>query len=161
MKCQEVLNLLINQFKNEKWFYTADTDEYGRCVVYAHWIDADVQGSVPHSLNGKRVLLHFADNKKACREKYVINVNNKKSFLSEQQVKEEDTLDLDELISKLDILEMSYGFNVLETIFYETHDQKNAITNLSIKFPQVRKEIDQLYQTYGFDLIYENLGVSQ
>jgi hypothetical protein len=49
------------------------------------------------------------------------------------------------------------GSNIMQDIFYEVHDKENAVTNLSAKFPDVRKSMEKLYAQYGFDLIYENM----
>jgi hypothetical protein len=61
------------------------------------------------------------------------------------------------LTDELDRLERLCGSNILQDIFYETHDQNNAVTNLSAKYPEVRQRIQKLYDKYGFDVIYEEL----
>jgi hypothetical protein len=61
------------------------------------------------------------------------------------------------LTDELDSLERICGSNVLGEIFFETHDKHNAVTNSSSKYPEVRKRLEKLYDTYGFDLLYEQL----
>ena len=61
------------------------------------------------------------------------------------------------LTDELDRLEKLCGSNILGEIFFEEHDRENAVTNLSSKFPEVRKHIHRLYELYGFDTIYEEL----
>jgi hypothetical protein len=61
------------------------------------------------------------------------------------------------LTDELDRLEKLCGSNILQDIFYEVHDQKNAVTNLSARYPEVRTRIQKLYDKYGFNAIYEEL----
>lgn len=61
------------------------------------------------------------------------------------------------LTEELDRLEKICGTNILADIFFEENDQVNAITNLSAKFPQVREKMHQLYQEYGFEILYNEL----
>ena len=71
--------------------------------------------------------------------------------LSADVVKE--PLDIRVLIKELDRLERICGSNTMQDIFYEVHDQANAVTNSSSKFPEVRRRMESLYQKYGFDII--------
>jgi hypothetical protein len=66
-------------------------------------------------------------------------------------------LDINYLIKELDRLERICGSNHMQDIFYEVHDQDNAVTNLSSKFPDVRRRMESLYKKYGFDIIYEEM----
>lgn len=61
------------------------------------------------------------------------------------------------LTDEIDRLERICGSNILQDIFYEIQDGKNAVTNLSAKFPEVRARMQKLYDKYGFDIIYEEL----
>jgi hypothetical protein len=61
------------------------------------------------------------------------------------------------LTDEIDRLERICGSNILQDIFYEIQDGKNAVTNLSAKFPEVRTRMQKLYDKYGFDIIYEEL----
>jgi hypothetical protein len=67
------------------------------------------------------------------------------------------TVNLHYLLSELDRLEKICGSNLLQDIFYEVHDGKNAVTNYGSKFPEVKNAIQVLYHTYGFDAIYEEI----
>lgn len=139
---------LANRLKRNDWFYDVSLDKYGRVVVYALWIDGDVMIEVPSILCGRQVLLHFSNKKLS--EKPDIEV----------QDSTDEPLNLLELTNKLDKLEKVCGTNILESIFYEEHDGKNAVTNWSNKFPEVRKVMHDLYSKYGFDMIYNELEIS-
>jgi len=66
-------------------------------------------------------------------------------------------LSIRHLENELDRLERLCGSNTLQDIFYEIKDAHNAVTNLSARYPEVRKALERLYDQYGFDVIYENL----
>jgi hypothetical protein len=70
---------------------------------------------------------------------------------------EDEEQSLRHLQDELDRLEKICGTNTLSDIFFEIKDGKNAITNMSSRFPDVRKSMDKLYDTYGFDVLYEEL----
>jgi hypothetical protein len=65
--------------------------------------------------------------------------------------------DIGELIDELSRLEKICGSNTLQDIFYEIHDGKNAVTNLSDRYPLIKGSLQSLYDEYGFDVIYEEL----
>ncbi|CAM6004238.1 unnamed protein product [Sphagnum balticum] len=68
-----------------------------------------------------------------------------------------DTPDTSLLTRELDRLEKQCGSNILQDIFYEIHDGKNAVTNLGAKYPEVRESLMDLYRAYGFDVIYNEM----
>lgn len=68
-----------------------------------------------------------------------------------------DDQSLRHLQNELDRLEKVCGSHTLQDIFYESHDGKNAVTNMSKHYVDVRKSMDKLIQEYGFDVIYEEL----
>lgn len=61
------------------------------------------------------------------------------------------------LTDEIDRLEKLCGSNILQDIFYEIQDGKNAVTNLSARYPEVRQRMEKLHAKYGFDVIYEEL----
>lgn len=58
---------------------------------------------------------------------------------------------------ELDKLEKQCGSNILQDIFYEIHDGKNAVTKLGERYPEVQTAMRRLYSEYGFDTIYNEL----
>jgi hypothetical protein len=113
---------------------------------------------IPAKINNKQVLFHFFHPQHTYIkfEPNTIPQVEKKVEPVVTHVTQEE-VNIDDLISDLDDLEDICGSNVLQDIFYEVHDGKNAVTNWSSKFPEVRIALDKLYSTYGFDLIYEEL----
>ena len=74
----------------------------------------------------------------------------------------EEEKSLRHLQNELERLEKICGSYSLQDIFYEVHDAnltsgRNTVTNLSARYPEVRKALDKLYDQYGFDVIYEEL----
>lgn len=61
------------------------------------------------------------------------------------------------LTDELDRLEKLCGTHILQEIFYEVHDGKNKVTNMSARYPVVEQGVKKLYDKYGFDTIYEEL----
>lgn len=70
---------------------------------------------------------------------------------------EEEEKSIMYLQRELDKLEKECGSYTLQDIFYEVQDGKNAVTNMSARYPNVRKGLERLYNLYGFDVIYEEL----
>jgi hypothetical protein len=70
---------------------------------------------------------------------------------------EEEEKSVLHLQKELDRLEKQCGSYTLQDIFYEIQDGKNAVTNMSARYPEVRKGLEKLYSQYGFDVIYEEL----
>ncbi len=151
--------------KDKPWFHSTDTDASGRIIVYVTYIDKDVLASVPNTLDGKQVLVHFAGAKLATREKFTNVITHGFTYpdnspsLCDRDIDtpEEEDADLAHLISELDRLERLCGSNTLQDLFYETHDGDNAVTNQSKFFPEIRSALEKIYNQYGFDVIYNEL----
>jgi hypothetical protein len=163
------LALLRDSFKDRDWFHSVDLDKSNRLVVYVKYMCEETTYDIPRQVEGVNVLCHFAGSKNISQELFSHkNVKPKKNLPSLEVVdgvgddlefiEEPNTpLDLRELVAELDRLEKMSGSNIMQDIFYETHDGINAVTNLSSKFPDVRRGMEKLYNQYGFDLIYENM----
>ena len=174
----EGLDFIKQSLQSKDWFYQTSLNENNKIVVYVHYMSEDILRNVPLQIAGHHVLVHFAAAEKAKRDNFTDTV---KPRLSQDAPIEEplsnedeigsydvaslidltDELDVDineqYLISELERLEKICGANILESIFFEEHDGKNAVTNLSIKHPNIRDAIHILYKEYGFDVIYEIL----
>lgn len=137
---------LATQFSSKDWYSDIGTDK-NDIVIYTKFMNLDTLSSVPDYVNGKRVLIHFAVSKNLNKEKYV-------EVLS-KPIEEEKELDMSVLAAELKELTTKCNANILEDIFYEIKDQKNALTNLSFKYPEIRTRLEVLYDEYGFDIIYE------
>lgn len=169
---QPLVQLRIS-FGNRDWFHSVDKDKYGRIVVYVKYMCDETTYDIPRQIDGVNVLVHFAGSKNIKKELYAHKGYQPKTVplprvstgvedLGDSDdiefIEEPNTpLDLRELVAELDRLEKMSGSNIMQDIFYEVHDGVNAVTNLSIKFPEVRQGMEKLYHQYGFDLIYENM----
>lgn len=164
METDKSLIELAAKFKDQPWFFDVGSDNFGRLIVYATTMSLDVFSSVPDTFDGKNVLVHFAQSKTATKDQFKANpiVTAKAPvFLTQPlkvvEIESEFEPDLALLTQELDRLEKICGSNILQDIFYETHDGKNAVTDLSSKYPDVRFAVEKLYNQYGFDVIYEEL----
>lgn len=166
MSIEEGMNQLSEMFKGKDWFYDIGTDQYGRLVVYVKYMCHENLHDVPDKAGGIQVLVHFAASKLASREQFVDNGVPKRPYdtdidtsavVLDDVIDAEDEKSLLHLQNELDRLEKICGSNMLQDIFYEIQDGKNAVTNLSARFPEVRKGLEKLFQVYGFDVIYEEL----
>jgi hypothetical protein len=182
MSINEGMDQLSQQFKGRDWFYDVGTDQYGRIVVYVKYMCHETLHEIPDKAGGVQVLVHFAASKTATREQFTETPTPKPLSPVEftQKAKEAqangidvgvgqmlDELDVGafstkELTSRylqdeLDRLEKICGSRTLQDIFYEIQDGPNAVTNLSARYPEVRKGMEKLYDQYGFDVIYEEL----
>jgi hypothetical protein len=151
---------LFNLLKDQDWFYDIGIDPHGRYVVFVKTMNQTILSSIPYHFDGKQVLCHYSSFKDADKYNFIYPSNTPKISFPKEVLPpkiDEEELDLDALVKELDRLEELCGFNILNDIFYEVHDHKNAVTNLSEKFPQVRKSMDKLYLQYGFDVLYDLL----
>lgn len=182
MEVSERLETLKQMFKDREWVFDVGLDQYGRLVVYTKFTCHETLHDIPDRVDGQQVMVHFADSKTATREKFTNSPNAPGSLLKPfvaaakaAQVKGVDTgfgqaaddieelpsnlleFDTDDLCKELDRLEKICGTNILQDIFYELHDGKNAVTNLSVRYPEVRARLEKLYDEFGFDVIYEEM----
>lgn len=145
MDMSEGLVVLNDLCKNNDWFYDLALDR-DKFIVYTRWINKEVLEEIPDMVANKQVLVHFANYKTANKEVFTNSL-----------VPANNDVNLRDLIDELDTLESVCGPNILNDIFYEVHDGKNAVTNLSMKYPEVRSRMEKLYSEYGFDVVYEEL----
>lgn len=158
MKTFANLDELVEYVQQYEWFCSTGLDKYNRFVVYVNRMDFGIIADMPPKINNKQVLFHFY----VPPQQYINNVSNRITQVEPPHktivvATEPDEVNIQDLILELDRLEKICGSNVLQDVFYEVHDGKNAVTNWSVKFPEVRSSIENLYSTYGFDLIYEEL----
>ncbi|HEY5267615.1 MAG TPA: hypothetical protein VII94_00595 [Candidatus Saccharimonadales bacterium] len=158
-------------FKDKPWFHSMEQEVSGRIVVYVKYMDKEVLTGVPDTLDGKQVVVHFVGAKLATREMFTDNPSMRHSFVSSEPITtpvlvpdEVDAMtsvdedkSLSYLISELERLERQCGSNTLADIFFEIKDQGNAVTEWSKRYPDVRKDLETLYDSYGFDVLYEEL----
>lgn len=167
---QSVVATLKQKFQNNKWFHDVALDRYNRPVVYVYELSREVDETVPQTLGGRQVLVHWASSLTFKKEQFVSNGKENDaepiSLLTkvedvsndvEYDIQDDEIQSIGFLMEELDRLEKICGHNILEDMFYEIHDGKNAVTNLSSRFPEVRVVLDKLYNEFGFDVIYEEL----
>lgn len=176
MDFNESVNQLSTLYKGKDWFNDIGTDTFGRIVVYVKHMNHEVLKDIPDMVAGKQILVHFIGSKTATREQFVKTDHNSKfmQVITETQANgdsenfgqvldelafqfEDEEQSLRHLQNELDRLEKICGSNALQDIFYEVQDGNNAVTNLSSRYPGVRKDIEKLFDQYGFDVIYEEL----
>lgn len=160
---------LHDTFVNRDWFHSVDQDKSNRLVVYVKYMCDETTNDIPRQVDGVNVLCHFATSKIIKKELFAHKGFKPKEVPVSEVVEDlgsddiefieelNTPLDLRELVMELDRLEKLSGSNIMQDIFYEVHDGVNAVTNLSSKFPDVKRGMEKLYQQYGFDLIYENM----
>ena len=162
MHITEAALVLTNQFQGRDWFVNviAKDEKPQTLIVVTKRQSLEILKEIPNNIDEYRILVHFHQPAVSS----MLNPTLKLAQVAEVVVAVSSTesipppdLDLKFLIQELDKLEQIYGENVVESIFYEEHDGKNCVTNLSDKFPDVRKIIHELYGLYGFDIIYEEL----
>lgn len=187
MEKEQVVSYLTDMFRSKEWFDHVGFDQYNRVVVYVHKMDSSVVNLIPEfTEDRKRIMVHFASSVRTDKNDVVNRpqslsgvpiyrganeVISPATFLQSvraiqaQEIQiidpeeEERALELrvQKLTDELDRLEKICGTNILADVFFECHDQKNAVTNLSDKFPEIRHRVQKLYDEYGFDVLYEQL----
>lgn len=173
MNTQEAIQTLKKQFQSKDWFSDVDQDNFNKIVVYVKYLSSEVITSIPDRIGGHYILVHFANSKIADSKQFITDAsiwqppqtkgkwivetvkNIELDHLKEPMVCRPIKPPHSDLIGELDRLALICGENILQDIFYEIVDGKNALTNLSPKFPEVRKSMEKLYDMYGFETINE------
>lgn len=163
MDNKEVLASLNELCRGKEWFYDLGVDQFNRPVVYVRSMLSEVTSSIPDRINGVQVMVHYAPALLVKKDQFVtmettsLSITDLTKPAPQMIDDEEDNTPIEVLVKELDRLERICGTNILCDVFFEEHDGENAVTNLSSKYPEVRESIHKLYETYGFDLIYEEL----
>jgi len=152
MNIEDALNYLNCLVHDKSWFYAVYPTGYKQIVVHALWQSKDILELIPEFVGEYQVLVHFAlpDYKK----------EHKPAVYGSCIIPESDhqpELKIDSLIKELDRLEKVCGSHTLQDIFYEVQDGKNAVTDMSKRYPEVRSSLEKLFDVYGFDVIYEEI----
>ena len=154
MTINEKLSKLKNQLSTNDWFFDVSISEQSKHItVLVYYMNYDVLTLIPTKLDDYNVLVHFANVPMPIK-------NDKTDHVVIIDEDESDEPDIDYLMYQLDKMEKICGANVLENVFFEIHDGKNAVTNLSTKFPEVKVVMQELYDTFGFDVVYGELQIS-
>ena len=165
---------LADQCQGQPWFSEIGRDQYGCLVVYVKYMDKTVI-TPDFTPDGRQVKCHYATSLLTNKNKYLNSLesptalkphvptqlsahpNTDIDVVTEVVGTEDEEKSILYLQKELDRLERQCGSYTLQDIFYEVHDQKNSVTNLSSRYPEVRKGLERLYKLYGFDTIYEEL----
>lgn len=138
------LELFVNSLEQYDWFCDAELGQFNKFIVYVDKFDMKTISLIPLHIGGYHVVFHY------------IASQPSKNIITPPETK---VLSISDLIIELSYLKDICGAKSLESIFYEVHDQDNAVTSVSEFYPEVKKAMDRLYQDFGFDLIYEQLDV--
>jgi hypothetical protein len=169
MKTNEGLKFLQDKYSSYDFFDSVGLDQYGRYIVYVHFMNETVYSTVQKTLDGKQVNLWFANSKpEVVKQKYntILTLSDlrphytvieQKPTLPEPEVFDNTDLNMSELSGELDRLERVCGVRILGEIFFEVHDGHNALTDYRKQYPDVFKRLQILYDDFGFDVLYEEL----
>jgi hypothetical protein len=180
MDKQEGMDQLNEMYKAKEWYHSVGLDQYGRIVVYVKFMNHETLHDIPDNMGKHQVLVHFAGSKLATREQFVsmpqapgasfvqaakeaqangvdTSVGQMLDVVTEVAGTEEEEKSILYLQKELERLEKICGSYTLQDIFYEIQDGKNAVTNMSARYPEVHTRLLKLYNLYGFDVIYEEL----
>ena len=149
MNISEAATQLGENLCGQEWFVNVGISGYNRLVVYTKWQTMAILQEIPDKFAGYQVCVHFAPTQK----------KDEPTAFKPLSIPPENDIEytIADLIKELDSLEKECGSNILQDIFYEVQDGKNAVTNLSARYPDVRKSMEILFDRYGFDVIYEEL----
>jgi hypothetical protein len=136
----------FDQLKDKDWFYDFGFDEYQRPIVYVHYMNIEIIKFL--QITYGNVFIYFASYKLLSKNDYI-------NHIDVDSITERDPLS--GLLATISQLKSFYDKSLLENIFFEVHDGKNAITDYSMMVPQLRGEIEKLYSIYGFDILYKKL----
>jgi len=148
MKTDDASDYLKREYKYEDWFEDVETDASGRLIVCVNSMHPEID-NIPDFVDGKQVLVHFSYPK----TKYV--QASQASQINSMPSKEKQ---IEGLSRNLSQLKRICGYYTLQDILHEVRDGNNAITNMSSRFPEVRTEMEKLYEQFGFETIHNALN---
>lgn len=156
---EAVLNTLVTKFGTKDWFHSVEIEpKFGRDVVlYAKHMSSDILKAVPEKIDEHGVVVHFSAYKEANMDKFADKPATPKVEIVEAAKEDEEVKEVDDLVTKLWALKKICGKESLNNIFYEIHDKEEALTADSEEFPEVRAQLDELYNTLGFDVLFEEI----
>lgn len=153
MEIHEALDKISSSIKHNDWFYDISIDGPNKIIVYTKWQSGDIIKQIPEFIDNIQVLVHFVPRTISWAPKTPTIIVAQSNTDSD----EGPEYNINDLIKELDRIEKLCGSHTLQDIFYEIHDGKNAVTNLSARYPEVRRDLELLYDRYGFDVIYEEI----
>lgn len=134
-----------NELAKFDWFCDIGTDEFKRDVIYVHYMNIEIINYIQNKFGN--VLIHFSSSLLK-KDQYVILIDD---------IPDTDPDPYSSLMNEISDLQNTYNKNFLLDLFYEVHDGKNAVTNLSNIFPVPFQQMQKLYEIYGFDVLHEKL----
>ena len=145
---------LVSMFEPYDWFHSVGSDSYNRPVVYVNYFNADVfRMTAPIPGNVK---VHSAGSVLARRSDYVRTESLSTVDHEVEASSDEDELDFDVHQELWNLQQICGRENLIDT-FYELVDKDDAVTFVSQEYPDVRAAMEKLYDTFGFDVLYEEL----
>jgi hypothetical protein len=154
MTISDGLQQLSDLCRDKDWFFDLEPADFDRIVVYVNYMSLETLTTIPDESCGHKILVHYAASKLADRSKYIdslVPITDPSPSYSEVEM---DVSELDDKITKLRLM---CNANTLEDIFHEIHDGPNAVTKLSMLYPEAAEIMDDIYHKYGFDLVYDLL----
>lgn len=148
MDINEATVLLNDQFKERDWFVkVVAKHKTPQCIiVYTKWQTEEILREIPNRIEEWQILVHFYHDKATIVSK-----------IDDVAKPVEQKLTHSVLTRELERLGLICGTNTLESIFFEVHDGKNAVTDMSKRYPEVREDIETLFRYYGFNLLYKEI----
>lgn len=156
---EAVLTTLVTKFGTKDWFHSVEIEpKFGRdIVVYTKHMSSDILKAIPEKVDEHSIVVHFSAYKEASTSKFAEKPIAPKVEIIEVVKEEEEVEEVDDLVTKLWVLKKICGKESLSNIFYEIHDKEEALTADSKEFPEVRAQLEELYNTLGFDVLFEEI----
>lgn len=152
---------LIDQFSEKPWYHSVGKDQYGRHVVYVKYMCSEAYQTVPDKLAGKQVLIHLSSSLEASKEKFATVIGPK---IYQEPVKSEEETEIDLLQAELFSLKRKCGEDNLFDILSEIHEEAlygfKPMTKVCEEFPEVTLNVKKLYEKWGCDVLFEEVGDS-
>lgn len=172
---------LINLLKDKDWFHSVILEK-ARLVVQVHYMNLEVLTTIPSTLEGQQILVHFAPPEPNSRITIIEPIfvdDTSTDMLDDSDLiiedfgeeplkpvgswfsptdKEDDDWDINNLIRDIAFLTKENGYKIIKDLFFEVHDGPvNSVTCRAAFYPEAFSKLTQLYQDFGYDLMYEEL----
>lgn len=154
---EAALSSLVTKFGTKDWFHSVSIEpQFGRdLVVYAKHLSHQILKAIPEKVDEHRVIVHFA----AYKETNLANFTGEPIVLIpilDEELLSED-VEVEDISAQIQALKKVCGKESLSAIFHEIHDKDNAMTNSSEEFPEIRDQLEILYNELGFDIVFEEI----
>ena len=163
MEPNDAISQLTTLLSNYPWFSGKVLENpklHNSIIAYVHYMDGEVLRTVPDSIDGVDVRLHFFASCPTEPSKFVTTVAQSSLPIYVPTLKEaEPALPPFDLHNEIWNLTRVCGRDNLIDIMYEVRDGDDAVTNIGSEYPEVFNAMKEITTKVSYEDLLEELDV--